>query len=137
MSGKKSQQRYSPKLIRMAMALWLRDKKAYEEFQEADYYMLPSIPYLKDIKSTFQLGDSEDPKIYCRYKDERLHGKSKDGEAGHMMVDEIKLKSDIAFNCKNNEVIGFVANKGTIDLREEFASPLASEESLRTVGETK
>jgi hypothetical protein len=74
MSGKKSQQRYSPKLIRMAMALWLRDNKAYEEFQEADYYMLPTIPHLKDIKSAFQSRDGEDPKIHCRFKDERLCG---------------------------------------------------------------
>ena len=50
MSGEKRQQRYSPKLIRMAMALWLRDNKAYEEFQEADYYMLPTIPYIKHDK---------------------------------------------------------------------------------------
>jgi hypothetical protein len=81
MRGKKSQQRYSPKLIHMAMALWIRDNKVYEGFQEANYYMLPSIPYLKDIESTFQSRDGEDPKIYCRYKDERLRGKSKDGEA--------------------------------------------------------
>jgi hypothetical protein len=55
---------------------------------------------------------------------------------GHLMVDEIKLKSDLAFNCKNNEFIGFVANNGTIDLREEFASLLASDASP-TADETK
>jgi hypothetical protein len=91
--------------------------------------MLPSIPYLREVKSTFQSRDGEDPKIYCRFKDERLRSKSRDGEAGHMMVDKIKLKSDIAFNCKNNEVVGFMANNGTIDIREEFASLLARKES--------
>jgi hypothetical protein len=45
------------------------------------------------------------------------------------LVDEIKLKSDIAFNCKNNEVTGFVSNNGTINLRDEFVSLLAGEES--------
>jgi hypothetical protein len=110
MSGKKGQQRYSPKIIRMTMALWLQDNKAYEEFQEADYYMMPTVAYLKEIKSTlFQSRDGEDPRIYCQFKDERLRGKSKEGEAGHTMVNEIKLKSDIVFNCQNNEVVGFVS----------------------------
>jgi hypothetical protein len=111
----------------MTMALWLQDNKA--EFQEANYYMLPNIAYLKEIKSTFQSRDGKDPRIYCRYKDERLRGKSKKGEGGHMMVDEIKLKSDIAFSCQNNKIITFVSNKGTINLREEFESLLASEAS--------
>ncbi len=66
MSGKKANQQYWPELIRMAMSLWLRDNRAYEEFQEADYYMLPSVAYLKKIKTTFQTRDGEDPKIYCR-----------------------------------------------------------------------
>ena len=133
-SGKR-QQCYSPKLIRMAMALWLRDNKAYKEFQESGFYMMPSA-LLKKIKGSFKSRDGEDPKIYCRYKDERLRRKSKEGEAGHLMVDEIKLKSDLAFNCKNNEVIGFVANSGTIDLRAEFASLLANDE-LPTDGKSK
>jgi hypothetical protein len=53
---------------------------------------------------------------------------SKDGKVGHLMVNKIKLKSDIAFNCKNNEVVGFCSNNGTIDPRDEFASLLANYE---------
>jgi hypothetical protein len=45
------------------------------------------------------------------------------------MVDKIKLMSEIAFNCQNTEVIGFVAHNGTIALRDELASLLASQES--------
>ena len=97
----KTQQRYSPKLIRITMALWLRDNKAYEEFQQSGLYMMPSVALLNKIKGSFKTRDGEDPKIYCRYKDERQHGKSNDGEVGHLMVDEIKLKSDLAFKASS------------------------------------
>jgi hypothetical protein len=60
-SGKKTNQQYSP--ISMAMTLWLKDKKVYKEFQEGDYYMLPTNSYLKKIKYAFQSRDGKDPKI--------------------------------------------------------------------------
>jgi hypothetical protein len=65
MSGQKPKASSSPKLICMVMALWLHDNKAYQEFQEANYYMLPTIAYLKDIKSAFQMRDGEDTKVFC------------------------------------------------------------------------
>ena len=33
---------------------------------------------------------------------------SKEGIVGHLMMDEMKLKNVISFNCKNNEIIGFI-----------------------------
>jgi hypothetical protein len=61
MSGKKAKQQYSLKLICMAMALWLQDNKAYKELKEADLFMLPTISYLKKMKSVFQVRDGKEP----------------------------------------------------------------------------
>ena len=44
------------------------------------------------------------------------------------MADEIKLKSDIAYNCRNKEIIGFVGKNGSLNLREEFSDILKSPE---------
>ena len=52
-NGKKRQQRHSPKPVRVTMALWLRDSKAREEFQQADCHALPTVEHPKDVKSTF------------------------------------------------------------------------------------
>jgi hypothetical protein len=128
LSGKNQQLRFAPKTIRMAMSLWLWDGKGYQEFQESTYYLLPSPQYLRKLKEEFRMKDGEDPKVYCRFKDERLRGKESAGMIGHLMADEIKLKSDIAYNCRNKEIIGFVGNKGSLNLREEFANLLTSPE---------
>jgi hypothetical protein len=128
MCGKKRQVRCSPKLIRIAMSLYLRDPKGHLEFQETDCHILPAPTCLNEIKSTFQMREGEDPKVCGRHKDERLRGKSRDGEVGHLMMDEIKLKSDVACNCRNKEIVGFVGKNDKISLRDEFAGLLESPE---------
>ena len=47
-----------------------------------------------------------DPSIYISMKEELI---SADGDiVGHLMMDEIKLNNGISFNCKSNEITGFV-----------------------------
>jgi hypothetical protein len=70
------------------------------------------------LKQEIRMKDGEDPKVYCHFKDERLQGKYLGGLIGHLMADEIKLKSDTAYNCRNKEIIGFVGNNGHLNLRE-------------------
>jgi hypothetical protein len=110
LSGKDSRARYAPKTIHIAMSLWLRDGKGYQEFQESIYCLLPLPRYLRNLKHAFAMNDGEDPKVYCQFKYERLRDIGLCGMIGHLMADKIKLKSDIAYNCCNKEIIGFVEN---------------------------
>ena len=50
--------------------------------------------------------DGGDPIVYMLMKQEVEQ--SHECIAGHLMMDEIKLKNGISFNCKSKEVIGFL-----------------------------
>ena len=40
------------------------------------------------------------------------------------MCDELKLKNDIYWNCKNNKMVGFVSNTKYVDVRDDIRSLL-------------
>ena len=46
-----------------------------------------------------------DPNTYLTLKDKIHH--LEEEVVGHVMIDEIKLKNGIAYNCNNSEVSGF------------------------------
>ena len=67
MAGKKRQVRYSPETLRLALSLWLRTSKGYEEFKTTnkDIY-LPSGRHLQSIKQASASKSGGDPAIYRR-----------------------------------------------------------------------
>ena len=58
----------------------------------------------KTIKCKINPGG--DPSIYLMMQCEI--SASPDDIIGHLMIDEVKLKNGISFNCKSKEIIGFI-----------------------------
>ena len=58
--------------------------------------------------------------IYSRFFDEFVTQKTGDKVVGHIMVDEMKLKSGIWFNSKDGSIIGFECNEGGVQIDNEI-----------------
>ena len=54
----------------------------------------------------------------------RVQGKTEFMASGHLLVDEMKLKSDIYWNVESDEVVGFASDTKTLDLAAELKAML-------------
>lgn len=68
--------------------------------------MLCSPSHLKKITAQFKINPGLDPNVMYILKDQLAH--SPQTVSGHLMMDDMKLKNGIIWNCKNNEVTKFV-----------------------------
>ena len=98
--------RYSPHIINVSMAMYLRSKKTYDDVRESGLMQLPHPRTLVKLISPMKVKPGLDPNIYFSIKN--LLKRTKTPVCGHLMMDEIKLKNGIVWNCMNNEVRGFV-----------------------------
>jgi hypothetical protein len=71
-----------------------------------------------------------DPKVYCWFVDDRYKDKYGRGLMGHLLFDEVKLKSDMAWNCRTNKVVGFCTHGGKLDLKDQLRSLIQSPDDV-------
>ena len=122
--GKQTVNRYSPNIIRLALAIWQRSKSAYDHIQKSNVFMFPSVRLLALRKKENTVHQGFNPKIYSRMHD-KFVGKSGHKIVGHIMVDEMQLKSGIYFHSKNHEVTGFATDGDGISLDGELRNILS------------
>ena len=101
--------RYSPYVINVTMSLFLRNKKAYDDIRSSGLLCLPSPRKLNEISSNLKVYPGGDANVYIPFQQEIEENEKE--VVGHLMMDEIKLKNGIAFNCKSNEITGFVTEQ--------------------------
>ena len=106
LNGNQKAVRYSPYIINIAMALFLRNRKSYDDLRASGLLCLPSPRTLSNITKVTKVEPGGDPKLYMSILEE--NDDSEKDIIGHLMLDEIKLKNGIAFNAKSNEITGFV-----------------------------
>ena len=94
--------------INVTMSLYLRSKKSYDDVCASVIVCLTHPNTLKIIKD-INIQPCGDPNIYLLLKDEI--SMLNEELIGHVMMDKIKLKNGVAFNCNNNEVAGFVVGQ--------------------------
>ena len=121
--GKQTGNRYSPNIIRLALAIWQRSKSAYDHIQKSNVFMFPSVRLLALRKKENTVHQGFNPKIYSRMHDEFV-GKSGHKIVGHIMVDEMQLKSGIYFHSKGHEVTGFTTDGDGISLHGKLRNML-------------
>ena len=85
------------------MSFWLRSNKAYEEFSMTSLQILPSAATLRKIKAKMNIKEGYSTELYGWAFDQH-RGKI---EYGHILCDEIKLKSELWWNGESHEIIGF------------------------------
>ena len=108
-NGKSNRCRYSSHAVNLAMSLFLKSKSSYQLLRNEKLLSLPSAEVLKKKMSLLKSSPGLDIKSFLFMKDivERHAGKIK----GHLMMDEIKLKNGIMWNCMNGEVTGFIGDE--------------------------
>ena len=98
--------RFSAHTINIAMSLYLRSKKGYDDMRDSGLLCLPSPQLLNKKTSKYRVNPGGDPSIYLMLQDEIFASEEK--IVGHLMFDEVKLKNGISFNCKSKEIVGFI-----------------------------
>jgi hypothetical protein len=79
----------------------MQSKSCYENFRKHSLQVLPSVDYLKKWNKEVKRKEGVDPKIYGGVADDLS------GECGQLLFDEMKLVGDVAWNVKDNTVVGF------------------------------
>ena len=135
LAGHKRQVRYSPQVLQVALSLWLRSSTGYEEFKASGLKIMPLALLLKQMKAKMMYDDGNAPIVYGWLADEISLGKWTDSDRiGHLIVDEMKLRSNLYWNCKSHKMIGLASDvEDTLDLGSELkqltsANKLANDE---------
>ena len=101
--------RYSPHIINLSLSLYLQNKTSYDHIRRSGIVNLPHPNTLKSITKEMKYLPGYDPNVYFSMKTQMAGIKGP--LVGHLMVDEIKLKNGLAWNCMNNEVTGFICDQ--------------------------
>ena len=93
-------------LPRLLSLIEMKNKAIYKELRETNYMSLPSPDILYKKQPLLRPSPGVDPRTMHFIKDlkQRTKGKIK----GHVMMDEIKLKNGIMWNCMNNVITGYI-----------------------------
>jgi len=129
LSETSKQIRFSPRIMRVALSLWLRSPATYNEFKESGLIILPSTRTLESLKSRMRVSEGVCPKVYGWMLDvldffkvhrgvERFN---QDGFfcVGHLICDELMLKNDTAWNTSDKSMVGLTSD---LDLANELKS---------------
>ena len=81
----------------------------YRELRDTNEMSLPNPRLLYKKQSPFKSSPGVDPNTMLFMKD--LNNRTKGKVLGHLMMDEIKLKNGIIWNCMNNVVTGFIEDE--------------------------
>ena len=101
---------YASKTINVALSIYTRTKSGYDDLKKHNVICLPSKRTLEKYLSDLRPKEGMDPKSLLLLQD--LKSKLKTEKlVGHLMMDEIKLKNGILWNCQNNVVTGFVTEQ--------------------------
>jgi predicted NodU family carbamoyl transferase len=97
---------FSPKVIRIAMALWLRSPAAYEELRQSNWIMsLPSQDALRKIQHNMKVEEGQSVLLYTHHRAHSMLMRTT--TEGNISCDEMKLIENIIWNTHSQCVDGF------------------------------
>ena len=106
--NKGKQCRYSAHIVNLSLSLYLRNKNNCGHLRGTRLMNRPHPSTLKNITRHMKYLPGYDPNLYFTVKPAATSSGA--SMMGHIMVDEIKLKNGLIWNCINNEVIRFISN---------------------------
>ena len=117
LSGKSRTVKFNPRILRIALAAWLDSPRGYQKMKKDSIKIMPSTRTLQRLQAKMKLNAGICPKVYgWIYDDLNLQEhKNESTFKVQILFDEMKLKSGIYFNCRDNSIIGFAeSNDGKI-----------------------
>jgi len=112
--------RFSPRILRMALSIYTRSKVGYEEMRKTSIEVMPSPATLNRLKSKLQTSDGYCPRMYQWFFDETVSHIPEQDRAGHVMCDEMQLKSGIYWNTQSHKLVGFASDSEELNLADEL-----------------
>ncbi len=126
---------FSPQILWMALSLYIRSPVGYREFKESSLMIFPSERTMERMIAKMRMTDGVCPKTYQWLYDETISAMHDDREkAGHIMCDELQIKSTLCWNTKTHELVGFTSDSYTLDFLSELK---ALEEYNKEDGQAK
>ena len=119
--------------MRMALSLYLDGQSSYNTFRDSSIQAMPSVSTLKKLKASMTPEEGTFPRCYGWFDDEYLsQSKNELDFHGHIMCDEMKLKSDFYWNPATHKCVGIVVSgefEQRIDLADEVSKMFADSQS--------
>jgi len=112
--------RFSPRILRMALSIYTRSKVGYEEMRKASVEVMPSPATLNRLKSKMKTTDGTCPITYQWFFDDTVCKIPELERAGHLMCDEMHLKSGIYWNTQSHTLVGFASDSEQLNLADEL-----------------
>ena len=104
---KKMGRRYHPQVIRFALSLHGKSPSAYRELRDSGALVLPSERILRDYKNYFKPKAGINDENVCSLK-EKVSSFSGVQRYVVLVMDEMKIQSNLVFDKVTGELIGFV-----------------------------
>ena len=108
LEGQSKQVRFSPLIMRIALATWSRSTSAYIHLLKSKLKNLPLIRELQKLKSANKIDEGFNTNSYKTLLDEISHKpKTQQKLRGHLVVNEMKLKGGVYMRVSDNQIIDF------------------------------
>ena len=122
MSGKKTTVRLLQGILRTALTLYLRLQVGYEEFKENSPECLSSVQTLRMLPLKMRVNDGYNATIYGWFFDKRINsGDRRNSQTssvcGHLIFEEMKLKTGVCWRSSDHKACGFVSSNSTLMLQ--------------------
>ena len=106
LNGKSKRSRYSSHILNISLAMYMRSQGSYNDLRKSGAIKLPCANTVQKLTESFKVKEGYDPNVnFLLDLEKGQHGNT---IKGHLMMDEIKLKNGVLWNCSNNTVTGFV-----------------------------
>ena len=103
------QNRYSSEITNIAISLYSRTKCGYDDLKKEMPVALPSSRNIEQCLEPLRFKDGPQPISLAMLHEFNQNTQGK--ILGHLMMDEIKLKNGIMWNCKNNSVTDYIPDQ--------------------------
>ncbi len=120
--GKDKGIRFSPRILRMALSVYVRSPVGYEELKKSSLEIFPSCSTIARMKQKMNTKDGICPRIYQWFFDEKIRHLPAKERIGQLMCDEMHLKAGVYWNTKSHRIAGFASESTELNLCEEIKS---------------
>jgi len=110
----------SPCILCIALSLYIGSLVGYKEFKNSTLEVFPSIWTLQRMKLKMMQEDGISQNAYQWFYDEVVSCMPMKEGRGHLMYDEMHLKSGVYWNTQSHKLVGFASDTSDLNLLDEL-----------------
>lgn len=99
--------RFHPTIIRYCLSLAIKSPSCYNELRQSGILKLPCLRTLRDYKNYIKPSTGFQPEVIAELKNQVVNYTDNQRYVC-LLIDEMKIKSNLVFHKDTNELIGFV-----------------------------